>query len=239
MTDSATAPSNTYMRALLPPARDQGQRGTCVAFAVTAAHEVARADGAGVEEDLSEEALFWGCKLIDGNWNSGTRFASAAAALAATGQPLEAIWPYEPRRRSGTPYKPAGIPGEDWHKSGMGQASVDLASVRVAVDAGRPVVLGLTVFDTLYAPSAAGRIDAPPAGSPSRGGHAVLAVGHDAGALLIRNSWGRSWGLGGYGWLSNGYAQLHVHEAWVIQPRAGGVAPATGARTAGDVYGSQ
>jgi C1A family cysteine protease len=239
VTDSTIAPSSADMRALLPPVRDQEQRGTCVAFAVTAAHEIARAEGAAVAEDLSEEALFWGCKLIDGNWNSGTRFASAAAALAATGQPPEAIWPYEPRRGAGIPYEPSGAPGEDWHKSSMALASAVLASVREAIDTGRPVVLGLTVFDTLYVPSAAGRIDAPPAGSPSRGRHAVLAVGHDAGALLIRNSWGRSWGLNGYAWLSNGYAELHVHEAWVIQPRAGGVASAAGSRPTGDVYGSQ
>lgn len=238
MTDSAIAPGSADMRALLPPVRDQGQRGTCVAFAVTAAHEVARTAGAAVTEDLSEEALFWGCKLIDGNWNSGTRFASAAAALGATGQPLEATWPYEPRRLAGTRYDPLGAPTDDWHTSGMGQAALDLASIRVELDAGRPVVLGLTVFDTLFLPAAAGRIAAPPAGSPARGRHAVLAIGHDPDALLIRNSWGRSWGLDGYGWLSNGYAELHVHEAWVIQPRTGAVAPVTGTRTAGDVYGS-
>ena len=239
MTDSTIAHGSADMRALLPPVRDQGQRGTCVAFAVTAAHEVARAAGAAVAEDLSEEALFWGCKLIDGNWAWGTRFESAAAALAATGQPLEAIWPYEPRRLAGIPYNPPGARSNDWHTSGIGPAPLDLASVRLEIDAGRPVVLGLIVFDSLYFPSAAGRIDAPAAGSPSRGRHAVLAVGHDVDALLIRNSWGQSWGLGGYAWLSNGYAELHVHEGWVIQPRAGGVAPAAGPPTAGDVYGSQ
>jgi C1A family cysteine protease len=226
------------MRALLPPVRDQGPRGTCVAFAVTTAHEVARAAGTQVSEDLSEEALFWGCKIIDGNWKSGTSFGSAAAALGATGQPLETIWPYEPRRAAGRRYDPPGKPTADWHKSRMGQASLDLASVRAEIDAGRPLVLGLTVFDTLFFPTGAGRIDAPAAGSPARGRHAVLAVGHDADAVLIRNSWGTTWALGGYGWLSNEYAERHVREAWVIQPRVGGVPPTSGVRTTGDVYES-
>ena len=239
MTDSTIAYGSADMRALLPPVRDQGQRGTCVAFAVTAAHEAARAAGAVAAEDLSEEALFWGCKLIDGNWDWGTRFESAAAALAATGQPPEAIWPYEPRRLAGIPYNPPGARTDAWHTSGMGPALLDLASVRLEIDVGRPVVLGLTVFDSLYFPSAAGRIDVPAVRSPSRGRHAVLAVGYDADALLIRNSWGQSWGLDGYGWLSNGYAERHAHEGWVIRPPADGVAPAAGARTAGDVYGSQ
>jgi C1A family cysteine protease len=66
----------------------------------------------------------------------------------------------------------------------------------------------------------------------------VLAVGHDADALLVRNSWGTTWALGGYGWLSNDYAEQHVLEAWVIEPAAAGATPASGARTTGDVYES-
>jgi C1A family cysteine protease len=123
----------------------------------------------------------------------------------------------------------------DWHTADIGQAPVDLAAVRAELDAGRPVVLGLVVFDTLLLPSATGRIEAPPAGSPPRGRHAGLAVGHDADALLIRNSWGTSWALGGYGWLGDDYAKRHVAEAWVIPDGAGGE---TGAHTTGDVYGS-
>jgi C1A family cysteine protease len=226
------------MRALLPPVRDQGQRGTCLAFAVTTAHEVARAAGTQVSEDLSEEALYWGCKIIDGNWKSGTSFDSAAAALGTTGQPLETIWPYEPRRAAGRGYDPPGKPTADWHKSGMDQASIDLASVRAEIDAGHPLVLGLTVFDTLFFPTGAGWIDAPAPGSSARGRHAVLAVGHDADAVLIRNSWGTTWALGGYGWLSDDYVERHVREAWVIQPRAAGMPSASGAHGTGDVYAS-
>lgn len=239
VTTSAIAPEGADLRSLLPPVRDQGQRGTCVAFAVTAAHEVARAAGAAVSEDLSEEALFWGCKVIDGNWRPGTSFGSAAAALQSTGQPLEAIWPYDPRRREGTPYNPPSTPTADWHRSDLGTASVDLAPVRAALDTGLPVVLGLAVFDTLFMPSPTGRIAPPPAGSPARGRHAVLAVGHDADALLIRNSWGTTWALGGYGWLSNDYAERHVLEAWVIQPRVSGVPPTSGAHATGEVYASR
>jgi C1A family cysteine protease len=226
------------MRSLLPPVRDQGQRGTCVAFAVTAAHEVQRAAGKAVSENLSEEALFWGCKIVDGNWKSGTSFHSAAAAIGATGQPLEAIWPYDPGRAAGIRYDPPSEPTAYWHKSGLGQASRDLASVRAEIDAGHPIVLGLTVFDTLFIPTPTGRIDAPAGGAPARGRHAVLAVGHNADALLIRNSWGTTWALGGYGWLSNDYAERHIREVWVIQSRIQGVAPSSGARHTGDVYES-
>jgi Papain family cysteine protease len=209
-----------------------------VAFAVTAAHEVERSAGVAVSEDLSEEALFWGCKLIDGNWTSGTSFDSAASALSATGQPLEGVWPYNPHRAAGISYDPPCRSMTDWHKSGLERVSSDLASVRGEIDAGRPVVLGLTVFDTLFVPTPAGRIDPPTAESPARGRHAVLVVGHDTDALLVRNSWGPTCALGGYGWLTNEYAERHIREAWAIQPRLHGPASSSEVRSTGDVYES-
>ncbi len=226
------------LRALLPPVRDQGQRGTCVAFAVTAAHEMARASGDSVEEDLSAEALNWGCKLIDGNWNSGTRLTSAENALAATGQPLETVWPYDPRRATGVAYSPPTRPGAGWHKAQIGQATHNLTTVRAELGAGNPVVLALVVFDSLFTPTVEGWIESPPAGSPTRGRHAVLAVGYNTEALLIRNSWGPTWGIGGYAWLVDDYAEHHIREVWVMQSRTIS-APRGGAQTTGDIYGSR
>jgi len=60
------------------------------------------------------------------------------------------------------------------------------------------------------------------------GGHAVCAVGYDdskvivnpsnkkssKGALLIRNSWGSSWGDNGYGWLPYDYVLTGLASDW-------------------------
>jgi hypothetical protein len=82
------------LRGSLPPARDQGQRGTCVAFAATAAHEQCRR----FTEDLSEEFLYWACKQRDGVPDSaGTTMTAAFGSLIDTGQATEPIWPYRPR----------------------------------------------------------------------------------------------------------------------------------------------
>jgi C1A family cysteine protease len=67
--------------------------------------------------------------------------------------------------------------------------------------------------------------------SPLLGGHAIVAVGYDdnrtvtnplgdgstTGALIIRNSWGTSWGDNGYGcmpydWVTKGLAD----DFWVL-----------------------
>ena len=41
------------------------------------------------------------------------------------------------------------------------------------------------------------------------GGHAIVLCGYDKeGNFLVRNSWGRSWGTGGYQWVSELYARF-------------------------------
>lgn len=218
------------LRASMPPIRDQGQRGTCLAFAVTAGHEVSRGGGAAAD-DLSEEALYWGCKRTDGNWNSGTTFTSAAAALGSWGQPLEANWPYDAWRPVGVAYTPPSrAGGAGWFRSGLRSLTVSLPDVRTHLDGGTPVLLGLTVFDTFYRPDAHGHIADPPPGAKARGRHAVVAVGHQAGELLIRNSWGATWALGGYAWIGDGYVGSHAGSAWIIDgsAAAGGAARAGG-----------
>ena len=204
----------------MAPVRDQGQRGTCLAFAVTAAHEVERSGGS-TPDDLSEEALYWGCKLTDGNWTSGTTFASASTALGRWGQPLEAAWPYDRKWADGIAYSPPKRPGgTGWFRTGLRNISVALADVRRVLDSGVPVLLGLTVFDTFYRPDADGHIADPPSGSSARGRHAVVAVGHQTDELLIRNSWGTTWALGGYAWIGNGYIGAHAGDAWIIDAAA-------------------
>jgi hypothetical protein len=202
---------------------------------VTAAHEVER--GGSPPDDLSEEALYWGCKLTDGNWKSGTTFGSAARALGRWGQPPEADWPYEPRRNDAVAYSPPKRPGSGWFRSGLRQVAVGVAGVRAYLDAGTPVLLGLTVFDTFFRPDAAGHIGDPAPGAKARGRHAVLAVGHHPHELLIRNSWGPTWALGGYAWISDGYVGTHAGDVWVVDAAAGSGKTAPGRTHSGEPEG--
>ena len=235
--------SSIDLRASLPPVRDQGQRGTCLAFAVTAGHEVYRSTRS-APEDLSAEALYWGSKHIDGNWKCGTTFGSAAVAISRWGQPPESEWPYDRSRADGVAFSPpSAAGGSSWHRSGLRRIDVALADVRDHLDGGTPVLLGLTVFDTFFLPDPAGHISDPPSGADARGRHAVLAVGHQADEVLIRNSWGTTWALGGYAWIGDGYIRSYAGDAWIVDAAAassGGASRAahTG-EPPGETYGTQ
>jgi C1A family cysteine protease len=119
---------------------------------------------------------------------------------------------------------------------------VTLADVRSVLDGGVPVLLGLTVFDTFYRPDADGHIADPPSGSSARGRHAVGAVGHQTDELLIRNSWGTTWAVGGYAWIGDGYIGAHAGDAWIIDAAAQSAAPGGATHTdlnEGETYGTR
>jgi hypothetical protein len=50
----------------------------------------------------------------------------------------------------------------------------------------------------------------------ARGGHAVAFVGYTATAFIVRNSWGTSWGDGGYAYASDAYAKKAFTEAYGV-----------------------
>src|SRR5262245_17542678 len=93
---AAGLPSSANLVANMSPIRRQGDRGTCVAFTLTAIHEYFRRVSA-APEDFSEQHLYHEAKLIDGAPTvCGTFQQIAASVLAGTGQCREAIWAYNP-----------------------------------------------------------------------------------------------------------------------------------------------
>lgn len=195
------------LRSKQPPIKDQGQRNTCVAFAATAGHEYLR----GNNIDLSEEFLNWGCKKIDGVVNDqGTYLNSAILALLNFGQSSEIYWPYQnifiPRL-----YNPSTKAIEDSHNYKIQEGNridIDIFKVKEKLQENFAVIVGLYLFKEFFIPSD-GVIEYPTDLSNNYGGHAVLIVGweehEDGNYFIIRNSWGESWGKGGYAFLSYEY----------------------------------
>ena len=99
-----------------------------------------------------------------------------------------------------------------------------LNNVKRYLAAGVPSMFGFYGFPSANATNVPGAFPFPCAGERAVWGHAVVAVGYDdgmkikntqcnietTGALMIRNSWGTSWGDGGYGWLPYAYVSKRI-----------------------------
>ena len=193
------------------PARDQGPRGTCLAFAVTAAHEWSRQCRRAAFTDLSEEYLYWASKKVDGNHSSGTSGQSMSSALITAGQCDSTSWPYRgDTDETASDYGPPAAAGVVVRRARLTRrpgSAID--EIRADLDRGAVSVLVIDVWKQFYKP-VAGVLTAPAQADLLGTRHAVLAIGYSAtdSQVLIRNSWSATWG-------SNGHA-LMPFAAWVV-----------------------
>ena len=158
-----------------PAVRDQGQRGTCVAFASMAYLEFHLVAGTAKSPRRSEQFFYWACKEVDGTPTEGTTLAAARKALKTLGVCRNSTWKYEPMPigpTEGQGPPPAKAVGEakttKWSKA-KDHASGDVEALRAQLDQGRPVVLGVRTFSNWDIPSAAdtGEINLPLPLSPA------------------------------------------------------------------------
>ena len=192
------------LRPLVGPARDQGARPTCLAFAASDTHAGLRDGWA----PLSCEFAFYAAQKRAGRPpTSGALLSTMLDALRLDGQPDEKGWPYlaavPADHRLWTP--PATV-GPLYGRNGQ-RDGTDLSSILAALDRDTPVLMLTMLSRSFFQPRGDGVVDPANDELPEPAQrHAVVAVGHGTvdgtPAILIRNSWGPGWGLEGHAWLT-------------------------------------
>jgi C1A family cysteine protease len=223
----------------MPPVRDQGSRGTDVAFAAVAAYEhFLRANG--LELDLSEQFLYWSCKAHDGlPGGEGTRLRVAFKRLRQDGCCLEDTWPYSPtpapgNEGQGPPPVGAAVQALNYRLSRYRTLSpTSVADLKATLVSGRCVSISVPVYDSFLTNPLAektGNIPNPVPGELAVGGHALCIVGYadeptapglGGGRFVVRNSWGKAFGAAstygpGYGTISYSYIAHLCQEAFAV-----------------------
>lgn len=205
MPHPSSLPSDIDLSALLLSPRDQGPRGTCVAFAATALHEGVMAPILA----LSEEVLYWGAKQADKNNNPGTSFRSIHLALGKWGQPEAHFWPYDPARNDrDVSYIPPPIAIDlvNCHRGRLEAVSLDIAAVKAHLASGRTIAISVQMSIGFFQ-SVNGVVPVPQPQELIAENHAILLTGYEdaRNVFRFRNSWGISWGANGYGELPYDY----------------------------------
>ncbi|WP_370539084.1 C1 family peptidase [Anaeromyxobacter sp. PSR-1] len=199
---------------MLGAARDQGARPTCISFATSAAHEVALAN----DDYLAVEYLHhFAVVRSTGDFGRGATAPGIAVALEKDGQPPEHECPYGSLAK-GCP--PGTVHGPiHRRKLAFGGGTPDDVVQRLSVP--RPSILVLRLTESFYKPDAEGRVIPGRADALVPSLHAVLAVGHGTDTsgpfVLIRNSWGAGWGLGGHAWIPISYLRKQLLLIGVLE----------------------
>ncbi len=201
--DKADLPSSLDWRNVdgITPVKDQGSCGSCWAFAATAELEAFVKIYYGIETNLSEQQTIScnpygaGC---DGGWATAAYYV-----FQHTGAVMENCHPYLLADPPAAPclqddfQKYAWVTGYDYIANNVDQ-------IKAALQNG-PVCTGIDASPEFEA-YGGGCYDVP----GQQVNHLVLIVGYDdracggAGAWLIKNSWGPSFGENGYIWVKYG-----------------------------------
>ncbi len=224
-------PSTIDLRSFCSPIENQGDLGSCTAHAAAGVIEYFERRAFGKHIDCSRLFIYKTTRDLMGvTGDTGAWLRNTMGALALCGAPPEKYWQYTDSKPDFDKEPPAFVYSvadnfealkyfcHDPLSSSVPTAKV-LETVKKYLAAGIPSMFGFWGFPSFDNTDVVGGIPYPCPGENAAWGHAVVAVDYDdskkikntkcnketTGTLLIRNSWGASWGDAGYGWIPYRY----------------------------------
>jgi C1A family cysteine protease len=203
---------------LMSPVRNQGDEGTCVAFACVSGvkefqdkkeyHKLVR---------LSPRFLYNLCKKFDdAPSEDGTYPRIAMKVLLNYGVCHESFWPYVPHQKS-LPLKGADQDAKKFKIKAYARIK-SLLEMKRSLLVNGPFLAGVKVFKSWFTKKVeeSGFIPMPKRSEEPVGGHAICIAGYDdkSGIFKFKNSWGPDWADRGYGYLPYEYMKKYCSDAW-------------------------
>ncbi len=230
-------PETTDLRAWCSAVFDQGSLGSCTANAGVGMVEYFERRAFGKFIEGSRLFLYKATRnMLHSMGDSGAFLRSTMGALVLFGVPPEEYWPYKIEDYEKEPSAFCYAYAQNYQTINYyrldppGTSPIGLlAQIKTNLSAGLPAMFGFTVYSSYNQGESTGKIPYPVKGEKIVGGHAIVAVGYDNnmkiknsntgsvetnGALLIRNSWGKGWGMAGYGWLPYEYILKGLAQDW-------------------------
>lgn len=213
------------LRKWCSPIENQLSLGSCTGQTAAGMVEFLERKAMGRHVDASRRFIYKVTrKLLGWQGDTGAYIRTTMKALVLFGAPPEDAWPYNVAQFDEEPSAYAYAYGQSFQAlkyfrvDRKGQSMGErLGLMRAVLAAGIPIGLGFVVYN--YG-KRDGSFPMPKEGEKPQGGHAVMLCGFDdakiidrsTGAFMVRNSWGTTWGEGGYGWLPYDYVSAGL--AW-------------------------
>lgn len=225
------------LRAWFSPIDNQGNLGSCTAHAADGLVEYFERRAFGTYLDLSRRFVYKVTReMLGWTGDTGATIRATMGSLALFGAPPEKYWPYTISQFEVEP--PAFLYALASNFKAVTYYRLDppgtalptlLERIKQYVSSGLPPMFGFTVYNSIAQAGQTGKIPFPAPADKVVGGHAIVIAGFDdtmtitnaapgsattTGAFLIRNSWGTSWGMAGYGWLPYDYVLKGLTGDW-------------------------
>lgn len=198
-------PARVDLRTKCPPVYDQGQLGSCTANAIGAAIQFDRRKQK-LKPNFVPSRLFiyYNERVMEHSVDSdaGAQIRDGIKSVSKQGACPEPDWKYDIS-------KFRDKPPPSCYKTALKYKAVQymrltqvLNQMKGCLASGYPFVFGFSVYESFESAEVAksGVANMPAPKEQLLGGHAVLAVGYDDSkqAFIVRNSWGKGWGMQGY-----------------------------------------
>lgn len=239
--DLTSATPKVDLRKWCSPIEDQGDLGSCTANSAAGLVEFFERKSTNNQKYINLSRLFlYKVTRTFGRikGDNGATLRETLGALVLFGAPPEEYFIYDISRFDDEPSAFCYAFAQNFKAikylrldASDRSTSQTLANVKAYLKAGYPSIFGFTCYNSIDDADVTGRIPFPASKESFAGGHAVMAVGYDdamiitnsrdkvayKGALLIRNSWGTTWGEKGYGWLPYEYIlQGLADDFWTV-----------------------
>lgn len=212
-------PKLVDLRPQMPPIVDQGELGSCTANAL-AGHIGFLKLQAKQAFTASRLFIYYNERAVEGDvgTDGGAQIRDGIKTLHALGVCQETEWPYVVTRFKVKPPAPCYSAATPNVITSYLKITA-LVEMQDCLASGYPFVFGIPVYESFYDANKTGTVPMPKSGEKLEGGHALLCVGYDATKkqFIFRNSWGKSWGLSGYGTIPFDYMTKMASDCWTIR----------------------
>ena len=223
-----TLPPKIDLRPQCPIIYDQNELGSCTANALAGAfqfEQLKQIKKRSISFVPSRLFIYYNERVLENSVNSdaGASLRDGVKTMNNDGVCSENLWKYKISR-----FKQK--PSANCYASALKNQVQEYLSINPSIPEIKqcladsfPVAFGFTVYSSFMTQQVAntGIMPMPQDGDQLEGGHAVLAVGYDdnKSALIVRNSWGRNWGLNGYFYMPYDYTTLAqlTSDFWSIR----------------------
>lgn len=200
----------------------QGRLGSCTAQALAGAIEFLDKKADGAYTDKSRLFIYYNERALEEtiDYDAGASLRDGIKTLKNDGVCPEKLWPYVVARFDRKP--PQKCYDEALRNTIQSYHRIyTIPEMLACITEGFPFVFGFAVYESFESQQVrrTGVVHMPVKGEIMIGGHAVMAVGFDQAAkrLIVRNSWGKAWGMDGYFTMPFEYIETLADDFWTIR----------------------